>query len=61
MDDVISTGASLAALEHLVLEAGGTIVGKMAVLAEGDAIDREDVIALAPLPLFSADGTPLEP
>ncbi len=61
VDDVISTGASLSALEHLVLEAGGTIVGKMAVLAEGDAIARKDVIALAPLPLFHADGTPLQP
>ena len=60
VDDVISTGASLSALEHLVSEAGGTIVGKMAVLAEGDAIERQDIIALAPLPLFHADGTPLE-
>ena len=60
VDDVISTGASLSALEHLVIEAGGTIVGKMAVLAEGDAITRKDIIALAPLPLFHADGTPLD-
>lgn len=59
VDDVISTGASLFALEHLVAEAGGTVVGKMAVLAEGDAIERKDIIALAPLPLFHADGTPL--
>ncbi len=60
VDDVISTGASLSALEHLVAEAGGEIVGKMAVLAEGDAIERKDIIALAPLPLFHANGTPLE-
>ena len=59
VDDVISTGASLEALEQLVLSAGGTVVGKMAVLAEGDAINREDVIALAPLPLFDKDGKAL--
>ncbi len=59
VDDVISTGESLAALEHLVLSAGGEIVGRMAVLAEGDAIARKDIQYLAPLPLFHADGTPI--
>ena len=59
VDDVISTGASLTALEQLVESAGGSIVGKMAVLAEGDAIEREDIRVLAPLPLFDAKGTPL--
>ena len=57
VDDVISTGESLHALEELVEKAGGKIVGKMAVLAEGDAIDREDIIYLEPLPLFNPDGT----
>ncbi len=57
IDDVISTGESLTALETLVNAAGGTIVGKMAVLAEGDAANRDDIIALAPLPLFNADGS----
>lgn len=56
VDDVISTGESLAAIEELVKKAGGIIAGKMAVLAEGDAIDREDITVLAPLPLFNADG-----
>jgi len=59
VDDVISTGESLRALETLVNTAGGTIVGKMAVLAEGDAIKREDIKFLAPLPLFNAEGKPL--
>ncbi|MBR2952053.1 MAG: adenine phosphoribosyltransferase [Clostridia bacterium] len=59
VDDVISTGNSLRALEAIVEEAGGLIVGKMAVLAEGDAIGREDIIYLAPLPLFDTDGNPL--
>ena len=59
VDDVISTGASLTALQQLVETAGGSIVGKMAVLAEGDAIEREDIRVLAPLPLFDANGTPL--
>ncbi len=57
VDDVISTGESLLALEKLVNLAGGNIVGKMAVLAEGDAIGREDLIYLEPLPLFHKDGT----
>lgn len=57
VDDVISTGESLAALERMVETAGGNIVGKMAVLAEGDAIERGDIIALAPLPLFNPDGS----
>lgn len=57
VDDVISTGESLHAMEELVKRAGGIIAGKMAVLAEGDAKDRADIITLAPLPLFNADGT----
>ena len=57
VDDVISTGESLEAIEYLVKQAGGNIVGKMAVLAEGDAIDREDLVVLSPLPLFNGDGT----
>ncbi|MBP3361883.1 MAG: adenine phosphoribosyltransferase [Clostridia bacterium] len=56
VDDVISTGESLAALETLVRQVGGEIVGKMAVLAEGDAMNRDDIICLAPLPLFDAEG-----
>ena len=57
VDDVISTGESLHAMVELVKRAGGIIAGKMAVLAEGDAKDRDDIITLAPLPLFNADGT----
>ena len=57
VDDVISTGESLKALEALVEKAGGEICGRMAILAEGDAIDRSDLTYLEPLPLFNADGT----
>ena len=57
MDDVISTGGSLLAMEALVKQAGGTVTGKVAVLAEGDAQKRDDIKFLAPLPLFNADGT----
>ena len=57
VDDVISTGESLRAVEELVKAAGGTVAGRMAVLAEGDAYDRKDIITLAPLPLFNADGS----
>ena len=56
VDDVISTGESLAALETLVKEAGGNTVSKMAVLAEGEAAKRSDIQFLEPLPLFNAKG-----
>ena len=59
VDDVISTGESLAALEELVKAAGGNIVGRMAVLAEGDAAKRSDIIYLEPLPLFDKNGNPI--
>lgn len=57
VDDVISTGESLSALEALVEKAGGNIVGRMAVLAEGDDQEREDLIYLHKLPLFNPDGS----
>ena len=57
VDDVISTGESLSALEALVERTGGIICGRMAILAEGDAQDREDLIYLEKLPLFNPDGT----
>ncbi len=60
VDDVISTGESLSALEALIHKAGGIIAGRMAVLAEGDAQDREDIIYLEKLPLFHPDGTVME-
>ena len=56
VDDVISTGGSLLSLEKLVEKAGGNIVGKMTVLAEGDAADRDDIIYLEKLPLFDGEG-----
>ena len=57
VDDVISTGESLRAIEELVRQAGGNIVGEMASLAEGDAQTREDILYLEKLPIFNADGT----
>lgn len=60
VDDVISTGQSLYAVEELVRAAGGEIAGRMAILAEGVARKRDDIIYLEPLPLFNADGTILE-
>lgn len=57
LDDVISTGGSLRALERLVELAGGTVADRVTVLAEGDAANRTDIKFLAPLPLFNADGS----
>ena len=57
VDDVISTGGSLIAVQKLVEQAGGIVAGKMAILAEGDAQKRDDIIYLEKLPLFNADGS----
>ena len=57
VDDVISTGESLKSIEKLVNQLDGNIVGRMAVLAEGEAADREDIIYLEKLPVFNADGS----
>ena len=60
VDDVISTGGSLHAVEALIEKAGGNIVGRMAILAEGDAQERGDLIYLEKLPLLNPDGTEKE-
>ena len=60
VDDVISTGDSLRALEALVEKAGGNIVGRMAILAEGDATKRDDIIYLEKLPLFDSEGNTID-
>jgi len=52
IDDVISTGESLKSLEELIEQAGGITTVKASILAEGDAIGREDIIYLQELPLF---------
>ena len=56
IDDVISTGESLKALERIVEAAGGIIAAKAAILAEGDAVDRTDITFLEELPLFPVEG-----
>ena len=56
VDDVISTGESLRAVEELVKAAGGNVCGKMTILAEGDAQNRDDLIYLEKLPLFTSKG-----
>lgn len=52
VDDVISTGESLIAVEKLLEKFDVDIAGKVAVLAEGDSADRDDIIFLEKLPLF---------
>ena len=52
VDDVISTGGSMHALDALAAKSTGTVVGRCAALAEGDAAERKDIIFLEPLPLF---------
>lgn len=56
MDDVISTGESLLAIERLVEAAGGIVAGRMAILAEGEAQKRDDIIYLERLPVFDGQG-----
>ncbi len=57
VDDVVSTGESLLAIEKLARQTGANIVGKVTILAEGDAANRDDLIYLEKLPLFNPDGT----
>ena len=52
VDDVISTGDSLLAMENLVAKSTGTVTARASVLAEGDAAKRQDILFLAPLPLL---------
>ncbi len=59
IDDVISTGGSIAAAEELVTQAGAIVAARMAILAEGKAKDRTDIRFLEALPLFDPDGNPL--
>lgn len=59
LDDVISTGGSISAVEELVKKAEGNIVGRMAILAEGDSASRDDIIVLGSLPLFDSEGNVL--
>ena len=59
IDDVVSLGDSLHALEELVKAAGGEICGRMTVLAEGNAKNRDDLIYLEELPLFDKNGNVL--
>ena len=59
VDDVVSTGESMLAIEELVKKAGGIIAGRLAVLAEGDAQQREDLIYLEKLPLLNGKGEPI--
>jgi len=60
VDDVISTGESIRAVEHLIREAGGIVAGKMAILAEGSAKDRGDITFLEYIPLLDRDGNTIE-
>ena len=59
VDDVISTGESLKAMENLLAQVDCQIVGRMAILAEGEAADRDDLIFLEKLPLFDGEGNAL--
>ncbi len=59
VDDVISLGDSVHALEELVIAAGGTVAGRATILAEGKAAERKDIVYLEKLPLFDRQGNPL--
>ena len=60
VDDVVSTGGSLIAIEELVEKCQGDIVARMTVLAEGDATKRDDLIYLEKLYLFTPEGEPIK-
>ncbi|MDW7670267.1 MAG: phosphoribosyltransferase family protein [Bacillota bacterium] len=52
IDDVISSGESLNALERLAKDADARVVARAAILAEGFASDRDDILFLEELPFF---------
>lgn len=54
IDDVISTGESIGAVERLIERAGGIVTARAAILAEGDAAKRKDILFLGELPLFKS-------
>lgn len=60
VDDVVSTGESLKSLEALIEQAGGIVAGRVCAVAEGEARDRKDLVYLAGIPLFNANGEPLD-
>ena len=60
VDDVISTGGSLLAMETLLNQVGVDIVGRMCVLAEGAALERDDIVYLDELTLFTPEGEPIK-
>ena len=60
VEDVVTTGGSVKEVIELVEEAGGIVCGRMTILAEGEAKDRDDIIYLEPLPLFDKDGNPID-
>ena len=60
VNDVISTGESLRAIEELVKKAGGVVCGRMSILAEGNAAKRDDISYLEYLPLFDSDGNEIK-
>lgn len=53
VDDVVSTGSTLAAMRSAVKEAGGNVVAEAAIFTEGDQDEWKDVIALGHLPVFT--------
>lgn len=60
VDDVISTGESTRALEALIDQAGGEVVDRITILAEGNAAKRKDIKYLQYLPVFDENGEPLQ-
>jgi len=53
VDDVISTGSTLAGMRKLVAEAGGTVVAEAAAFTEGNDPEQwKHIIAIGNLPVF---------
>ncbi len=57
IDDLISDGYTVRAVEKLVKIVGGTVCCKMCIVAAGDAAYRDDILCLHQLPALRADGT----
>jgi len=59
LDDVVSTGATFAALEAITKKAGGSVVCRAAVWREGPWYTEEDLLCVGVLPVFVTEDSPL--
>lgn len=58
IDDVISTGSTLFAMQEMMDQIGGNVVAQAAIFTEGDLDHWREIIALGHLPVYIQGKTP---